>query len=360
MGDGCRGVTLKHVAGPGAALAAAVVALVAAPSARAVIGGTPVRPADVPWFVQLAECGGALVAPDRVVTAAHCLRGLTARQVRAVRLADGQRRRVVRLAFHPDWVRFDGRDEHRALYTDIAVLQLEAPVRLRPLALPVRSRPRVGARVRVVGSGDSRVPPARGPGGLRRADLRVVSDRACAAAYRRAGRAYRGAFHAPTMICAGDRDRRAPYRSPCYRDSGGPLAARSARGWRLVGVVSWAKDCGAEGHPAVFADATAFSTFLRAPVWAPVAVNAPAVIRGEPRVGATLTCVAPGWEVAPERVEYGWTSERGRDRAVRQRGEAADYVVQAADAGRTLRCAPFGTTAGGWDYPAPAVVDIPA
>ena len=348
------------------ALGAAVMvaALVAAPGAQAVIGGTSTRPAQVPWFVQLAECGGALVAPDRVVTAAHCIRGLDAHQVRAVRLAGGQRRRVLRVAFHPNWVRFDGRDEHRALYADVAVLHLEAPVAgLQPLALPRRARARAGTRARVVGTGDITVPPARGAGaGLRRADVEVVSDRACATAYRRAGRAYRGAFHAATMICTADPDRRARFRSPCYRDSGGPLAARGATGWRLVGIVSWAKDCGADGDPAVFADARAFSAFFRDPVWAPLAVDAPTVIHGEPRVGATLTCVGPGWEVAPEHVLYAWSSVRGRDRVTRQNSERPEYVVQPADAGRTLRCLPLGLTAGGRDYPDSdaGVVTIPA
>ena len=42
-------------------------------SGGAVVGGEPLRPADVPWFAPVASCGGTLVAPDRLLTAAHCV-----------------------------------------------------------------------------------------------------------------------------------------------------------------------------------------------------------------------------------------------------------------------------------------------
>ena len=52
----------------GAAFVLAAAALCAgAGPAHAVVGGEPVEPAGVPWFVSLGGCGGTLVAPDRVL-----------------------------------------------------------------------------------------------------------------------------------------------------------------------------------------------------------------------------------------------------------------------------------------------------
>ncbi|WP_344336481.1 trypsin-like serine protease, partial [Kitasatospora putterlickiae] len=64
------------------ALLAATAALTAAPPANAVVGGTPVTAGQTPYLVSLARgghfCGGALLDPTTVVTAAHCVAGTDA------------------------------------------------------------------------------------------------------------------------------------------------------------------------------------------------------------------------------------------------------------------------------------------
>ena len=60
-------------------LLTAALCLVAAAPAGAVVDGEPLDEAQVPWFANLG-CGGSLVAPDRVLTAAHCVGGERARR----------------------------------------------------------------------------------------------------------------------------------------------------------------------------------------------------------------------------------------------------------------------------------------
>ena len=70
-------------------LAGALSALVPVTPASAIVGGTRAKPSAYPWFAELPFCGGALIAPDRIATAAHCVAGLPLRDVGEIRLGNG-------------------------------------------------------------------------------------------------------------------------------------------------------------------------------------------------------------------------------------------------------------------------------
>ncbi|MFF0742322.1 S1 family peptidase [Streptomyces sp. NPDC004111] len=245
--------------------AAAVSPLVAPGSAVAdgvVIGGQPVRVSDSPWVVAVSSrdrfggtragqfCGGVVVAPTKVVTAAHCL----GRDVLGVPLSEVHDLKVIagrgelrgqggrEIAVRGTWVNPSYDPLSNA--GDVAVLTLSAALPERyaiRMAGPHSAAAEPGTEAVVYGWGDT-----TGDGSyassLRAARVRVLPDAACERAY--PGN-LDGTYEPATMLCAGDPE---GGHDACQGDSGGPLVARG----RLIGLVSWGSGCGQAESPGVY------------------------------------------------------------------------------------------------------------
>lgn len=245
-----------------AAVGAAIPLLNAAPATAdsVVVGGFPVDVSQSPWTVALASrdlfggtragqfCGGVAVAPNAVLTAAHCMGtdvvgapptpDLKVITGRTDLLSDEGKEIAVRSV----WVN-PGYD--RATNSgDFAVVTLAEPLP-RSAVIPMAGAgdpaytPGTGATVYGWGDTDGNGSYAHRLYGAR---VHVLPDARCERAYPGGGD---GAYTAETMLCAGETT---GGRDACQGDSGGPLVAQG----RLIGLVSWGNGCGRADSPGVY------------------------------------------------------------------------------------------------------------
>ena len=213
-----------------------------------ILGGVQAAPGAWPWIAALLYandsnvysaqfCSGVLIDKSWVLTAAHCVQGMSAQGIQvAVGAWDltaftGSRTPVRSIRIHPQF-------SSTSLYNDIALVELSVPSSIQPITLfsgeSVDNTPPtlLGKLVTVLGWGvaDSATSWYY-PEILRQVSLPVVADSTCNDIYINPV--------LPSQFCAGYWEGK----DACEGDSGGPAVVQVDGHWVHAGIVSAGVSC---------------------------------------------------------------------------------------------------------------------
>ncbi|CAK1545386.1 unnamed protein product [Leptosia nina] len=247
-----------------------------------VVNGIPAKLGDFPWMALLGYhgtrdsstrwlCGGSLVSPHHVLTAAHCIYNredsLYVVRLGELDLADTNDGASPVDVLIKSKIMHEGYDS-MAFTNDIGLLVLERDVEftklIKPICIPqdakLRSQTFEKYNPLIAGWGDVAY---RGPSAshLQVAQLPVVSNANCKETYS----PYKKQVIDERVLCAGWKDGR---QDACQGDSGGPLMQPiwNSQTYKTfffqIGVVSFGKKCAEPGFPGVYTRVTHFVPWL--------------------------------------------------------------------------------------------------
>uniref|UniRef100_A0A8C0WUL3 Peptidase S1 domain-containing protein n=1 Tax=Castor canadensis TaxID=51338 RepID=A0A8C0WUL3_CASCN len=226
-----------------------------------------------PWEVSLQTeyqhvCGGALIEPSWVVTAAHCIQGtkeysvmLGTAQLQPVNSTSALWISVKDIIMHPKYW------GQTFITGNVALLHLHTPVTfskyVQPICLPEPSfHLKVGTQCWVTGwgqakqrfSANSTLTPA-----LQETEVFIMDNKRCDRIYHKRSRfPHIIPLVLRDMICATNYEE-----NLCHEDAGGPLACEVDGRWILAGVLSWEKACAKPQNPGVYSRVTRYTSWIK-------------------------------------------------------------------------------------------------
>ncbi|XP_055501216.1 transmembrane protease serine 3-like isoform X2 [Leucoraja erinacea] len=196
-----------------------------------IVGGNLSAGGHWPWQVSLHLdghhlCGGSIIAPLWIATAAHCVVQfifLSSWRVYAgiveQPLTESSSHLVKKIIHHQKF-------RSQTYDYDLALIKLERPLAFNADEISLD---------------------------LREAEVPLIANNIC-----RRPDVYHKRISS-RMICAGYLQGGV---DTCQGDSGGPLACREESGWRLVGITSWGAGCANQNKPGVYARVTEYLEWI--------------------------------------------------------------------------------------------------
>jgi len=229
-----------------------------------IVGGINAALGEFPYIISLQIwegghiCGGSIYDEQTVVTAAHCIDGMSESRLSNLQVVAGERElystqgteqrikvdRILTINYNS-----------QTFENDIAVLHLESPFTFNQYVKPISpcSSAYSGA-VTVAGWGNTEEGGSNQLGQLYKVHMLTVPDNKC-------GWVYGSWFKDDSMMCAGVD---AGGQGSCQGDSGGPLVTGKGTETDVcqLGVVSFGYGCGRPRKPTVYAKVSEYVSWL--------------------------------------------------------------------------------------------------